>query len=78
MPIKKKATVNSADFRSKDSSFSLSFLSSDPVIQKNRDLTISIMSKHGFKVNSSEWWHFDFIGWQKFDVLDISFEELEK
>lgn len=51
---------------------------SDPVIQKNRDLTISIMSKHGFKVNSSEWWHFDFIGWQKFDVLDISFEELEK
>ncbi len=51
---------------------------SDPVIKKNRDLIILIMSKHGFKVNSSEWWHFDFIGWKKFDVLDISFEELEK
>lgn len=50
----------------------------DPVIKKNRDLIISVMQKHGFKVNSSEWWHFDFIGWQKFDVLDISFEELEK
>ncbi len=50
---------------------------SDPVIKKNRDLIISVMSKHGFKVNSSEWWHFDFIGWQKFDVMDISFEELE-
>lgn len=49
----------------------------DPVIKKNRDLIISVMQKHGFKVNSSEWWHFDFIGWQKFDVLDISFEELE-
>lgn len=50
----------------------------DPVIKKNRDLIISVMEKHGFKVNSSEWWHFDFIGWQKFDVMDISFEELEK
>jgi D-alanyl-D-alanine dipeptidase len=50
---------------------------SDPVIKKNRDLIISVMQKHGFKVNSSEWWHFDFVGWQKFDVLDISFEELE-
>jgi D-alanyl-D-alanine dipeptidase len=49
----------------------------DPVIKKNRDLIISVMQKHGFKVNGSEWWHFDFIGWQKFDVMDISFEELE-
>ncbi|MFZ2905513.1 MAG: M15 family metallopeptidase [Cyclobacteriaceae bacterium] len=50
---------------------------SDPVIKKNRDLIISVMSKYGFKVNGSEWWHFDFIGWQKYDVMDISFEELE-
>lgn len=50
----------------------------DPVVKKNRDLIISVMNKHGFKVNGSEWWHFDFIGWQKFDVMDISFEELEK
>lgn len=50
---------------------------SDPIIKKNRDLIITVMEKHGFKVNGSEWWHFDFIGWQKFDVMDISFEELE-
>lgn len=49
----------------------------DPVIKKNRDLIISVMQKHGFKVNSSEWWHFDFVGWQKFEVMDIPFEELE-
>ncbi|GCC53659.1 D-alanyl-D-alanine dipeptidase [Chryseotalea sanaruensis] len=49
----------------------------DAEVKKNRDLIISVMAKHGFKVNSSEWWHFDFIGWQKFDVLDIDFEELE-
>jgi D-alanyl-D-alanine dipeptidase len=51
---------------------------SDPEIRKNRALLIAAMQKHGFKVNSSEWWHFDFIGWQKYDVLDIDFEELEK
>ncbi|MBL7843836.1 MAG: M15 family metallopeptidase [Cyclobacteriaceae bacterium] len=49
----------------------------DPVIKKNRDLIISVMHKHGFKVNASEWWHFDFNGWQKFEVMDIDFEKLE-
>jgi zinc D-Ala-D-Ala dipeptidase len=49
----------------------------DPLIKKNRDLIISVMQKHGFKVNASEWWHFDFTGWQKFEVMDIDFEELE-
>lgn len=51
---------------------------SDPVIKKNRELIISVMEKHGFKVNASEWWHFDFIGWKKYEVLDIDFEELEQ
>lgn len=50
----------------------------DPVVRKNRTLVINAMQKHGFKVNGSEWWHFDFIGWKKFEVLDIDFEELEK
>jgi len=50
---------------------------SDPVILANRQLLITAMEKHGFKVNSSEWWHFDFKGWQKFPVMNIDFEELE-
>lgn len=49
----------------------------DPLIKKNRDLIISVMQRHGFKVNASEWWHFDFNGWQKFEVMDIDFEKLE-
>jgi D-alanyl-D-alanine dipeptidase len=49
----------------------------DPVVRKNRALIIEVMKQQGFKVNSSEWWHFDFIGWNKYDVLDIDFEELE-
>ena len=50
----------------------------DPAIRKNRDLIIRIMEKHGFKVNASEWWHFDFVGWRKFEVMDVDFEELLK
>jgi zinc D-Ala-D-Ala dipeptidase len=38
---------------------------------------IDTMEKFGFTVFESEWWHFDFVGWQKFEVLDIDFEELE-
>ncbi len=48
----------------------------DPVVAKNREMLISIMEKNGFKVYSAEWWHFDFVGWQKYDVMDINFEEL--
>jgi zinc D-Ala-D-Ala dipeptidase len=50
----------------------------DPMIRKNRQTLINAMEKQGFKVNASEWWHFDFIGWQKYAVMDIDFEELEK
>jgi D-alanyl-D-alanine dipeptidase len=49
----------------------------DPEVRKNRSLIIEVMKQQGFKVNSSEWWHFDFIGWTKYDVLDIDFEELQ-
>ncbi len=49
----------------------------DPVIKKNRDLIISVMERNGFKVNASEWWHFDFVGWKKYEVMDIDYEELE-
>ncbi len=49
----------------------------DPIVKKNREKLITVMEKHGFKVNSSEWWHYDFIGWKQYEVLDIDFEELE-
>jgi D-alanyl-D-alanine dipeptidase len=50
----------------------------DPLVRKNRQRLIDVMEKHGFKVNSSEWWHFDFIGWRNFEVLDIDFHQLQK
>lgn len=44
----------------------------------NRNLLITIMQQHGFRVYHSEWWHFDFMGWEGFPLMDLSFEELEK
>jgi len=43
---------------------------------KNRDFLISVMQAHGFTVLSNEWWHYDFKGWQKYALMDISFREL--
>ena len=43
-------------------------------VMKNRAILENVMTKHGFLIMSSEWWHFDFHGWGKFDVLDIPLE----
>jgi D-alanyl-D-alanine dipeptidase len=45
------------------------------VIQ-NRELLKTAMENHGFKVLDNEWWHFDFMGWHNFELLDIPFEQL--
>lgn len=50
---------------------------SNPEAQKNREILIQVMEKHGFKVYSTEWWHFDFVGWEKFEVMNVDFESLE-
>ena len=39
-------------------------------------MLIAVMEKHGFKVYENEWWHFDFVGWENYEVMDINFEEL--
>ncbi len=49
---------------------------SDPLIKRNRSTLIEVMERNGFKVYSTEWWHFDFIGWEQFEVMDIDFENL--
>ena len=32
----------------------------------------------GFEIYPWEWWHYDFIGFERFDITDIPFEELSK
>jgi D-alanyl-D-alanine dipeptidase len=43
----------------------------------NRELLKSVMIAHGFKVQPTEWWHYDFIGWSNYPILDIPFEEIK-
>ena len=42
----------------------------------NRELLKSVMQAHGFKVIGTEWWHYDFNGWQQYPLMDIPFSEL--
>lgn len=49
----------------------------DPITKKNRDTLIQVLSQFGFRVNKTEWWHFDFLECNGFEVLDIPFERLE-
>ncbi|MCF6169670.1 MAG: hypothetical protein L3J66_01660 [Bacteroidales bacterium] len=46
-------------------------------VLENRAILIQVMQQHGFRVSPLQWWHFDFMGWQAFNLTDLSFEELE-
>jgi D-alanyl-D-alanine dipeptidase len=41
-----------------------------------RKLLRTSMEKNGFAIYPIEWWHFDFLGWEKYELLDIGFEKL--
>lgn len=36
------------------------------------------MAKHGFVPLPTEWWHFDDAEWEKYELLDVSFDQLEQ
>jgi zinc D-Ala-D-Ala dipeptidase len=45
---------------------------------KDRELLEWIMARHGFVPLPTEWWHFDFAGWEKYPVLDVPFSGLRR
>jgi len=45
-------------------------------VKKNRNLLIATMKKYQLNVLDNEWWHYDFSGWQQYDLMDIPFEKL--
>jgi D-alanyl-D-alanine dipeptidase len=47
-----------------------------PAVIANRALLRDVMTRHGFDPLPSEWWHFDYRGWERFDLLDVPFEAL--
>jgi D-alanyl-D-alanine dipeptidase len=46
--------------------------------RERRDLLRRAMEAEGFRVNEYEWWHFDYKGWRRYPILDLSFEELDR
>lgn len=45
-------------------------------VRKNREFLIATMKKYNMNVLDNEWWHYDFIGWQNYNLMDIPFEKL--
>jgi D-alanyl-D-alanine dipeptidase len=42
----------------------------------NRAKLRDVMTRHGFDPLPSEWWHYDFRGWERFELMDVGLEEL--
>lgn len=42
-----------------------------PAARANAKRLEEAMAKHGFKGLPTEWWHFDFSGWEAFPLLDV-------
>lgn len=42
----------------------------------HRQLLHTVMEKNNFIGWENEWWHFDFINWEQYPILDIAFEEV--
>lgn len=44
----------------------------------HRALLRQALVREGFVVNPTEWWHFDFRGWERYPILNVPFEQLLK
>jgi zinc D-Ala-D-Ala dipeptidase len=42
----------------------------------NRALLREVMERNGFEPLPSEWWHYDFKGWQQFELMNVGLEKL--
>lgn len=43
---------------------------------RNRAILREIMEKHGFEPLPSEWWHYDFNNWERFELMDVPMDQL--
>ncbi len=44
----------------------------------NRTFLFDLMAHHGFTHYPTEWWHFDYDGWEAYPLMDLSFEDLRE
>ena len=47
-----------------------------PAVLANRAKLRDVMARHGFDPLPSEWWHYDFRGWERFELMDVPLEEM--
>ncbi|HEY2091685.1 MAG TPA: M15 family metallopeptidase [Thermoanaerobaculia bacterium] len=47
-----------------------------PNVIANRAKLRDVMVRHGFDPLPSEWWHFDFHGWERFPLMNVPLEAL--
>ncbi len=47
-------------------------------IRQNRWILRTVMEKHGFVPIRTEWWHYNLKDWDKYPIMDFSFEELDR
>ncbi len=52
------------------------FVAASPKAIANRQRLERYMQAEGFRGMSNEWWHFDFIGWEKFPILNVPFSKI--
>lgn len=48
-----------------------------PEARGRRDLLRQAMERHGFTVEPNEWWHFNYVGWEQYPILDIPFSAVK-
>lgn len=46
--------------------------------RQRRDLLRRTMEAEGFTVYPTEWWHFDYQGWEHYPILNLDFEKLPR
>ena len=47
-----------------------------PDVLANRAKLRDVMTRHGFEPLPSEWWHYDFRGWERFELMDVPLDEI--
>ncbi|WP_170266315.1 M15 family metallopeptidase [Phaeocystidibacter luteus] len=51
--------------------------SPDSTAQYNKVFLRKVMTEFGFEVYNYEWWHFDYSGWDQYEIMDLSFAQLK-
>jgi D-alanyl-D-alanine dipeptidase len=49
-----------------------------PEVRANRERLRDVLTRNGFEPLPSEWWHFDFRGWERFELMDVPLEDLAR